>query len=67
MSAKGLGVNGLKVDGIDDTNALSAIDTIKEAMSINMMLKAEHYLLQVQKQKQLKKPLFVSLRGTLEL
>ena len=36
-------------------------------MSINMMLKAEHYLLQVQKQKQLKKPLFVSLRGTLEL
>ena len=32
MSAKGLGVNGLKVDGIDDTNALSAIDTIKEAI-----------------------------------
>ena len=32
MSAKGLGVNGLKVDGMDDTNALSAIDTIKEAI-----------------------------------
>ena len=32
MSAKGLGVNGLKVDGTDDTNALSAIDTIKEAI-----------------------------------
>ena len=32
MSAKGLGVNGLKVDGADDTNALGAIDTIKEAI-----------------------------------
>ena len=32
MSAKGLGVNGLKVDGIDDSNALSAIETIKEAI-----------------------------------
>ena len=32
MSAKGLGVNGLKVDGADDTNALSAIETIKEAI-----------------------------------
>ncbi len=32
MSAKGLGVNGLKVDGTDDTNALSAIETIKEAI-----------------------------------
>ncbi len=32
MSAKGLGVNGLKVDGVDDSNALSAIDTIKEAV-----------------------------------
>ena len=32
MSAKGLGVNGLKVDGTDDSNALSAIDTIKEAI-----------------------------------
>ena len=32
MSAKGLGVNGLKVDGKDDANALSAIDTIKEAI-----------------------------------
>jgi flagellin len=33
MSAKGLGVNGLKVDGTDDTNALAAIDTIAEALS----------------------------------
>ena len=32
MSAKGLGVNGLKVDGSDDKNALSAIETIKEAI-----------------------------------
>ena len=32
MSAKGLGVAGLKVDGSDDTNALNAIDTIKEAI-----------------------------------
>ena len=32
MSAKGLGVNGLKVDGTDDSNALAAIDTIKEAI-----------------------------------
>ncbi len=32
MSAKGLGVNGLKVDGNDDSNALGAIDTIKEAL-----------------------------------
>ncbi len=32
MSAKGLGVNGLKVDGADDTNALGAIETIKEAI-----------------------------------
>ena len=32
MSAKGLGVNGLKVDGTDDSNALSAIETIKEAI-----------------------------------
>ena len=32
MSAKGLGVNGLKVDGTDDKNALSAIETIKEAI-----------------------------------
>ena len=32
MSAKGLGVNGLKVDGADDTNALNAIETIKEAI-----------------------------------
>ena len=33
MSAKGLGVNGIKVDGADDSNALSAIETIKEAIS----------------------------------
>ena len=32
MSAKGLGVNGLRVDGGDDSNALSAIETIKEAL-----------------------------------
>ena len=32
MSAKGLGVNGLKVDGTDDTNALNAIDTIKASI-----------------------------------
>lgn len=32
MSAKGLGVNGLKVDGDDDSNALRAIETIKEAI-----------------------------------
>ena len=32
MNAKGLGVNGLKVDGADDSNALKAIDTIKEAI-----------------------------------
>ena len=32
MSAKGLGVNALKVDGADDTKALSAIETIKEAI-----------------------------------
>ena len=33
MSAKGLGVNGLKVDGNDDSNALDAIETIKAALS----------------------------------
>ena len=32
MSAKRLGVDGLKVDGADDTNALNAIETIKEAI-----------------------------------
>lgn len=32
MSAKGLGVNGLDVSGSDDTNALAAIETIKEAI-----------------------------------
>ncbi|MDE7210023.1 MAG: hypothetical protein K2O03_01105 [Lachnospiraceae bacterium] len=33
MSAKGLGVNGLKVNGADDSNALNAIETIKSALS----------------------------------
>ena len=33
MSAKGLGVNGLRVDGGDDSNALDAIETIKSALS----------------------------------
>ena len=32
MSAERLGVAGLKVDGSDDTNALNAIDTIKESI-----------------------------------
>ena len=32
MSAKGLGVQNLKVDGADDTNAKNAVDTIKEAI-----------------------------------
>ena len=32
MSAKGLGVNGLKVDGGDDSNARAAIETISEAI-----------------------------------
>ena len=32
MSAKGLGVNGIDVTGTDDTNALKAIDTVKEAI-----------------------------------
>ena len=32
MSAKGLGVNGLKVDGPNDENALNAIETIKESI-----------------------------------
>ncbi len=32
MSARGLGVNFIKVDGPDDSNALKAIDTIKEAI-----------------------------------
>ncbi len=33
MSAKGLGVNGLKVDGTDDANALGAIESIKAAIT----------------------------------
>ena len=33
MSAKGLGINGIKVDGNNDSNALDAIETIKEAIS----------------------------------
>jgi len=32
MSAKGLGVNGLEVNGKDDTKARDAIETIKEAL-----------------------------------
>ena len=32
MSAKSLGVNGMKIDGADDTNARNAIETIKEAL-----------------------------------
>ena len=32
MSAKALGVNGMKVDGEDDANALNAIETIKQAL-----------------------------------
>ena len=32
MSAKGIGVSGLKVDGSDGTKATAAIDTIKEAI-----------------------------------
>ena len=32
MSAKALGVNGMKVDGNDDTNARDAIETIKQAL-----------------------------------
>ena len=32
MSAEGLGVKDLKVDGKDDTNARNAIETIKEAL-----------------------------------
>ncbi len=32
MSAKGLGINGLKVDGADDTNARASIEVIKEAI-----------------------------------
>ncbi|MCM1188235.1 MAG: flagellar hook protein [bacterium] len=33
MSAKVLGVNGLKINGEDDTNALNAIETIKAALN----------------------------------
>ena len=33
MSAQTLGVEGLKVDGSDDTNALNAIETIKAALN----------------------------------
>ncbi len=32
MSAKGLGVNGLKVDGSNDSNALDSVEIIKEAI-----------------------------------
>ncbi|MBQ8821222.1 MAG: flagellin [Lachnospiraceae bacterium] len=34
MSARGLGVNGIRVDGDDDTNATAAIDTIAEAIQM---------------------------------
>ena len=34
MSSKGLGINGLRVDGADDTNARNAIDTIKQSIQI---------------------------------
>ena len=33
MSAKGLGITGLKMDGTDDTNAMNAIEKIKAAIS----------------------------------
>ncbi len=33
MSAKGLGVNGLKIDGTDDENSLGAIEKIKAAIT----------------------------------
>ena len=33
MSAKGLGINGLKMDGTDDSNALAAIEKIKAAIT----------------------------------
>ena len=33
MSAKGLGINGLKLDGTDDTNALESIRKIKAAIT----------------------------------
>ena len=33
MSAKGLGVNGLQLDGTDDTKALEAIEKIKAAIT----------------------------------
>ncbi len=33
MSAKGLGINGLKLDGTDDSNALDAIEKIKAAIT----------------------------------
>jgi flagellin len=32
ITAKGLGVNGLKVDGADDSNALKAVETVKTAL-----------------------------------
>jgi len=33
MSAKGLGINGLKMDGVDDSKALEAIEKIKAAIT----------------------------------
>ena len=32
MSAKGLGINGIKIDGFDDSNATKAISTIAAAI-----------------------------------
>ncbi len=32
LTADGIGINGLRVDGADDTNALNAIDVVKEAI-----------------------------------
>ena len=34
MSASSLGINGLKVDGKDDTNALNAVETIKASIQM---------------------------------
>ena len=34
MSSKGLGISGIRVDGADDSNALDAIDTIKQSIQI---------------------------------
>ena len=41
MSAKGLGVNALKIDGEDDTNARAAVSIIGEAISKVSLQRAE--------------------------